>query len=182
MPAIRPYQSIDEHDNLVMFTYEGTTPAAAGTFVKVNGSGYVPAIHTDLQASVGLGYQNTLSPRFIGSAKVVPTAASGDAAIGMLLYEVRELDENGEKLIFHPRKADENNWNISGKNSTLATKGVFFYSGAAGVPAAGSGAYLRANGDIGTVNQAADVSLSTKVGKFLSARDVNGWVLFKLEL
>lgn len=182
MPAIRPFQTVDEHDNLAMFTYEGATPAAAGTFVKVNGSGYVPAIFTNLQTSVGLGYNNTLSPRFIGAAKVVPTAASGDAAVGMLLHDVRELDENGEKLIFHPRKANENNWTISGKTSNIATKGVFFYSGAGGVPAVGSGAYLRADGSIGTVNLGADVSLSTKVGKFLSAKDINGWVLFKLEL
>lgn len=67
----------------------------------------------------------------------------------MLLYSVKEEDENGEKLKFNPRKAAEMEVVLSGQAVPVVTKGVFLYSGAtivgqtlgAGVPL-----YSDANG------------------------------------
>ena len=53
-----------------------------------------------------------------------------DVPLGMLLYDVREDDENGEKLIFNPRKAAENDYVISGQAVPILTRGIVLYSGA----------------------------------------------------
>jgi hypothetical protein len=98
----------------------------------------------------------------------------------MLLYSVRETDENGEKLIYNPRKAIENNWVISGCGVNIVTKGVFLYSGVGGTVTVGANAYLNSNAEISVTGDSA--STATKVGKFLGPKDSNGVVLFKLEL
>jgi hypothetical protein len=43
--------------------------------------------------------------------------------------DVRELDENGEKLVYNPRKAAEMNVVVSGQVVPVLTKGVVLYEG-----------------------------------------------------
>ena len=69
-----------------------------------------------------------------------------DNAIGMLLYDVKETDENGEKLIFNPRKAAELQVALSGQAVPVVSKGIFLYKGIDGTPTAGGNAYIGANG------------------------------------
>lgn len=183
MPDLRPFRSYDEADVINgFFTYDGPMPGKAGTFVKVS-VGWSGANQTIIANPGAATYNNALSPRWGLPAKVVPCNGSGDNAIGMLLYDVREVDENGEKLIWNRQKAEGNNWTISGEGCNIATKGLFMYSGVGGIAAAGNSAYLGANGAVNTSGSASNTSV-TKVGKFLSPGSLgsDNWVLFKLEL
>jgi hypothetical protein len=113
-------------------------------------------------------------------AAKVTAAVNGDEddAIGMLLYDVKETDENGEKLIFNPRKAAELQVALSGQAVPVVSRGVFLYKGVDGTPTAGGKAYIGAGGLLSaTVGSAPNV-----VGKFLGAKDDKNNVLVKLEI
>ena len=191
MPSIKPFRQVDENDAINgFFGWLDVTPTLAGTFVKIN-SGWFADQYSSLLNNFadnipgGAGAMD--SERWGVPAKVVKCAATGDKAIGILTYDVRETDENGEKLISHPRKADENNWIISGRAVNIATKGLFIYSGVNGgnLPVVGvtvgANAFLGTDGGINTSGSTTNADV-TKVGKFLGVPDANGWVLFKLEL
>jgi hypothetical protein len=187
MPAIKPYRDVSEHEVINgLFAYQcaaDALPATAGTFVKAGSATWFGSGNAAIAQNLSL-WGNSLSPRWAVPAKVVQTTDSGDAAIGMLLYDVRNTDENGEQLIWKRQKAIENNWTISGEGSAIVTRGIFVYSGSEGTPAAGSTAYLADNPVITSAGNDADeaAGLCTKVGKFLSSNDGDGWCLFKLEL
>lgn len=183
MPHIKPFRQVDENDVINgFFTFDGAVPAGPGTFVKVNVgfSGDWPAVINNPGAAT---YGNSYSPRWGVPSKVVPSNGSGDNVIGMLLYEVRETDENGEKLTWNRKKAESNNWVISGEGCSIVTKGLFLYSGLQGIAAAGNIAYLGTAGQLNT-SGSLDNHNVTKVGKFLgpSSTKSDNWVLFKLEL
>jgi hypothetical protein len=94
-----------------------------------------------------------------------------------------ERDENGEKLLYHPRKAAEMQAVISGQTMPVLTKGVVLYKGQltdVGV-AAGVNVYnsTSGNGELSIDNPS---STATKVGKTLGAKDDQGYVLLKVEL
>lgn len=183
MPFIKPFRILDQ-DEIIngIYAYQGTVPATAGTFVKISSGWLADQFSSTISASAGQAFGNTLSPRWGVPATVVPVTASGDAALGILRFDVRETDENGEKLIYHPRKASENNWIISGEGAQVATRGIFIYSGVVGTPTAGSDAFLDSTGaGISTSGTRTNGNV-TRVGKFLGPLDRNGWVLFKLEL
>lgn len=183
MPNLGPFRQYNEEDVINGFyTYDGALPAKPGTFVKIS-VGWSGANQAVISNPGSATYNNALSPRWGVPAKVVPVNGSGDNAIGMLLYEVRETDENGEKLIWHRKKAENNNWTISGEGCTIVTKGIFSYSGVGGIAAAGNNAYLGANGNVNTSGAVGNDNV-TKVGKFLggSTLQSDNYVLFKLEL
>lgn len=180
MPTIKPFRTVDEHDCINgLFAYSGTVPVEQGTFVKIV-SGFDASQFTSLVGTAGYDFAGTESVRWGLPAQVTACNGTGDAAIGMLLYSVKEVDENGEKLIYKPRKAIENNWTISGCGVNIVTKGVFLYSGVAGTVTVGANAYLGTDGGLNVSGSAS--SVATKVGKFLGPKDSNGVVLFKLEL
>lgn len=180
MPTIKPYRQVDENDVINgFFSYSGTVPVYAGTFVKIV-SGFDAAQHTSIVGTAGFEPDNAVSPRFGLPAQVGICDGTGDATIGILQYDVREVDENGNKLLYNPRKAIANNWLISGQGVNIATKGLFMYSGVGGTVVPGASAYLSTDGGISVSGSAS--STATKVGKFLGPKDANGFVLFKLEL
>ena len=153
----------------------------AGTFVKVVSA----ELTKDPVAYVNSSYYgNTLGnatsqfPEVIH--KVGVTSGTGDAGVvlGMLLNDVRTVDENGESLLFYPVKKDELQCVFSGEAVPVATKGVvdlFVPRALEGsvVPALNSAAVLGANGKVTGV---AFSALSTEqrnavVGKFIGT----GW-------
>ena len=107
---------------------------------------------------------------------MVTVADNDDNHLGITLYDVKETDENGEKLVFNPRKAAELQAVVSGQAVPVMTRGVVLYNGVGGTPAAGGAAYAAANGVI-----TATAGGST-IGKFLGAKDADGNVLVKIEL
>jgi hypothetical protein len=187
---LRPFRDYSEHDVVNYFTFSGNAESASvvltkGAVVKVEGAGFQP-YSTGLLGSnpiesigaVGASYGNVLSDRY-GSTAKVSLAASGDLPLGLTLLDIRELDENGEKLVFNPRKAAEMNVVISGQSVPVLTRGVVLFSGV--TANAGDVAYLAAgaNGNI-TAGSSLPVG-APKVGKFLGT-SVNGIAPLKIEL
>lgn len=200
--TLRPFRDYSEHDVVNLFAYEGQQDvngviATAGTVVKVIGNGFQPvvastspggtgflgAVPVDLAGLVGAGFANTVSNRYALTSKV-SAASSGDAALGITLLSTQELDENGEKLIFNPRKAAEKNVVVSGQGVPVLTKGVVVYSGTeiSNSASVGAGVYLSNlnAGELSTVNSTANgATPSNLVGRLLS-KPVNNVALIKL--
>jgi hypothetical protein len=193
--TLKPFRDYSEHDVINLFAVQGDQDskgviATPGTVVKVIGNGFQPvaastnppgtgflgAVPVDLAGLVGGGFVNTVSDRYALTAKVA-AASSGDAAIGITLLSTQELDENGEKLVFHPRKAAEKNVVISGQGVPVLTKGIVVYSGSQiGSASVGAGVYLSATaGELSTTAG----TILTQVGSLLSV-PVNGIALIKL--
>ena len=181
MPYIKPFSRVDEHDVINLFTYTGAFPVNRGTFVKCAGSGFMPSVDIDMLGSVGASYVNTVSQRYTTVHKVGPVNNSGDKTIGMLLYDGKELDENGEKLIFNPRKAAEMECFVSGQTAPIVRQGMFLYSGLQGEGLKpGDYLYLGSNGGLnvsGGANQTA-----TPVGQALGGITADGFFLFQLDI
>lgn len=178
---LKPFQAYDDHDVLGIFRYSGAIPVTAGTIVKSNGSGWrSDDCDTDLLGDVGLHYNNTVSQRY-GVRAVCVDAGTGDSILGMLLNDVREVDENGLPLKFYPRKAIENNWVVSGQASPILTKGWVLWSGTPnGSPAAGDTAYASGNGTL--TNNTTNQNPASTVGKFWGSLNSDGYYLVKVNV
>ena len=181
---LRPFRDYDEHNVINLFAYSGTLPVKKGTIVKIVPSseghgGWKATDELQLLGDVGNNFANTVSDSYGVNAKVQDAANQDeDNAIGMLLYDVKETDENGEKLIFNPRKAAELGVALSGQAVPIVTKGIFLYKGINGTPTAGANAYIGANG----ILSATAGSATARVGQFLGAKDADDNVLVKLEI
>lgn len=193
--TLRPFRNYNESDVINLFAFDGAQDAngviaTAGTVVAVAGNGFQPVadktagggtgffgtIPTDLGGTLGIaGLSNVVSNRYVVTAKV-SAASSGQVALGITLMNTQELDENGEKLIFNPRKAAEKGVAISGQAVPVLTRGIVVYSGSQiGSASAGAGVYLSATaGELSTV-----AGNQTRVGTLLSV-PVNGIALIKL--
>jgi len=192
--TLRPFRDYSEHDVVNLFTYSGAQDAngviaTAGTVVKVIGNGFQPvvastnppgtgflgAVPVDMAGSVGAGFANVVSDRYALTAKVT-AASSGDVAMGITLVTTQELDENGEKLVFNPRKIAEKGVVISGQSVPVLTRGIVVYSGTQiGAANVGAGVYLSTSaGELSTT-----AGNQTRVGTLLSV-PVNGIALIKL--
>ena len=174
MPNLRPFRDYNEHDVVNLFSYSGTLPVNKGTIVKIVGDGWKNTDEMDFLGSPGNAFGNTVSERY-GVAAKIGDAASGDSnALGVLLYDVKETDENGEKLIFNPRKAAEMNVALSGQAVPVATRGTFLYSGVAGTATGGATAYWNGS-EISSLG-------GVDIGNFLGASGTNGDVLVRINL
>lgn len=162
-----PFRQYDDNDVINMFAMEGTDKAA-GTLVKVSAAN----LNDDLVDLVDGGSAfltsqgNAYSPLSVNPLRV-DSAGSGDAALGILLRDVRDTDENGEKLRFYPQKKEELQCVLSGESVPIATKGVFTllegaFTGAV-IPAAGTDVYGHAAGKLGV-----KAGTAVKVGQVLA--------------
>jgi hypothetical protein len=117
----------------------------------------------------------------------VAPAASGAASaavVGLLLKDVRTVDENGYPLKWDPRKAAEMDVVISGQAAPLVKRGLFLYSGIVGTPAAGSGLAIADAGDgsLKTVDPSASGSAGKVVAIALGPKDSSGYCLIDVKL
>ena len=162
-----PFRQYDDNDVINMFAMEGTDKAA-GTLVKVSAAN----LNDDLVDLVDGGSAfltsqgNAYSPLSVNPLRV-DSAGSGDAALGILLRDVRDTDENGEKLRFYPQKKEELQCVLSGESVPVATKGVFTllegaFTGSV-IPTAGTDVYGHAAGKLGVAGGNA-----VKVGQVLT--------------
>lgn len=197
MPNLLPFRDYSEHEVINLFACN--TIANKGTLVapvrswKDNGTSTDKSTNGPLQlSSTGPGklYNNSVSNNFelIGTVTPVvnptwffPDNAHG-VAIGMLLKDVREFDENGEKLIFNSRKAAEMDVVIKDVQAVpVLTRGLVLVNdidttnrgGGGGSPDNGDAAYVGSNGRIATDG-------SILIGRFLSRLDENGYALVKI--
>ncbi len=183
MPNLRPVRDYDEHDVLNLFKYSGSDTVNKGTFVKIM-SGWTSDGEIHSSDPFASQYANVVSLRY-GVRPSVTATATGESAIGMMLYDVREVDENGEKLIFCPRKAAEMQVTMSGQAVPIVTRGVFLYSGVAGTVVPGASLYATTNGELTTQITGADPTIggsrqANKVGVALGPKDGRGLVLIKI--
>ena len=197
--TLKPFRSYDEHDVVNLFALNFNTvnldadgaKIEKGVLVTVADNGWK---NTDealdshglggasATTSPGKSFANTVSLRYGTTAKVEPTDST-EVPLGITLWDMAERDENGEKLLYHPRKAAEMQAVISGQTMPILTKGVVLYKGQltdVGV-AAGVSVYNSSTG-IGELSIDNPNNAETKVGKTLGARDDQGYVLLKVEL
>lgn len=196
-----PFRQYKEEDVINMFSLD-TITGEAGSLVKVSNAN-LDLDPTQLIARTdSLGFQN-----YLGNAsslypevpyKVTKVANTGERPIGILLRDVRSVDENGENLQYYPRKKEELQCVISGEAVPIATRGLFMMNAkalAGGLaPAINSYAVPTANGKLtGVPFATADANQREyAVGKFIatgqreSQQDTDEYVgvyaLLKLEL
>lgn len=196
--TLRPFRDYNEKDVLNFASWSGTIPAYRGTLVKIV-QGFVATDEPlEMLGSVGASYNNTVSQRYGAYAKIAACGA-GEAALGIMLMDVRETDENGELLKFNPRKAFEMDVQLSGQTVPVATRGTFHYSGtllASQTPAAMTKLYAGPSGELTTgvvvglltsataVGDGSGVSGITSpcVGFCLGGKDTNGCVVIRLDV
>lgn len=176
MAKLRPFRQIDEHDVIKLFAYSGTLPVTQGILVRPVASGWrSDESDTEFLGDVGAAFGNVVSQRY-GTIPRVTAADTGQATIGMLLYDVKETDENGEKYILHPRKADENDVVLSGQAVPILTRGVVLWSGTLnGDTTAGRTFWASGAGHVTTTNL--NQISGTSVGRLLGSPDSRGYAL-----
>lgn len=180
---IKPFRGYGEHEVINMFAFDLET-VNKGTFVKVLGAGWKntdDALNITSATSAGASYSNVVSDRYSTTARVT-TAGTGDLGkvIGLLLNDVRETDENGEKLIYNPRKAAELSAVVSGQTVPILKRGVIlaYATGAT----AGNSAFINANGELESNSTIYGGSGGAKVGTYLGSADDDGYALLNLDL
>lgn len=180
MADLKPFRDYDEHDVINLFAFSGAS-ANKGTVVVAQGQGVNLLDPTSLDNLSSYG--NTLSAQFNVPWTVAPAAAGSTKAqvLGMLLKDVRTTDENGERLIYNPRKAAEMDVIISGQAVPVLTKGLVLVKDIQGVPGYGSGAAISTatNGNLRVTGWSS--SNNEVIGKFLGPTGSDGYALFKLE-
>jgi hypothetical protein len=102
----------------------------AGVFVKIS-NGNLDADPVTYGSNAYLG---KVDYPFVGdpsrtypsvSLKITPAASGDIRPLGLTLWETAKYDENGEKLIYYPQKAHENQVLLPGQSVPVATKGIF---------------------------------------------------------
>jgi hypothetical protein len=191
MPTLRPFRDYDEKDVINLFTVTGAAlPITKGTLVAVGLSGFNNQAEPFefLGAFGGFNEPNTVAQRY-GTVSKAYVAGTGDIPLGMTLFDMREVDENGLLLKYNPRKAAEMEAIISGQTMPIVTRGLFLYSGITGNPAVGANLYVGPNGtiddytDTGVFNVGQPITPRfARVGKTLGKKDGQGFILIKLEL
>ncbi len=184
--TLLPFRQVHENDVVNLFAFDGSS-ATRGLIVKLDTSnGWKLSDDFGLSNVSSQTYTNTVSDRYNVKAKVT-TCGSGASNVpfGMLMYNVAETDENGEKLIYHPRKAHEMQVSVSGQAIPILTKGVVLIKmdsdDANGTTInAGTEAYVGTAGQvIAPLGSAA--TNQRRIGTFLGPKDTNGEVLVKLD-
>ena len=187
MATLRPFRDYSEHDviNLFAFDYSGTDQDA-GKLVKIKTSAGFSANDNLNQDATMLwdNLQNVVSDRYAVNARV-DLAGSGETPLGMMLYGCKEVDENGEKLIYNPRKAAEMQVTVSGQAVPVVTRGLFLVNNVDGTPTAAATAYCGAGAAGDGLISATSGGSKVTIGKFLGPDtngDGTGDVLLKLVL
>jgi hypothetical protein len=118
----------------------------AGVFVTVeSGDLNVDTITYDNAYASYLGKNNYPHVGFNQYPRVslsLKPAVSGDSLLGITLRQTAKTDENGEKLLYYPQKAEELMCMLPGQSVPVATRGIFTLAQGAfagSVPAVGSG-------------------------------------------
>ena len=180
-----PFRDYDEHEVINLFKFSGSVPVDQGTVVSVTPTQGWDQSNTETQflGAAGKAYANTVSDRY-GVNAMVQTAGTGDAnPLGILLHSVKEEDENGEKLLYNPRKMAEMEVVLSGQAVPIVSRGVFLYSGSTIVDQTvtpGQKLFSDANGLLTTGNTA---GAQTPIAQALGAVDSTyNTILIKLEL
>lgn len=169
-----PNRSINEKDVINGYSFASNS-GEAGTFVKVSAGNLTldPVEYGDYGPFANsLGNAKSQYPYV---PQKVTAAGTGDAGliIGMILRDVREVDENGEKLLYYPQKKQDLQCVLSGEAVPIASRGVVEINvrGLAGgvSPNVGDAAVVVADGKITGVayNSLTAAQSAVRVGTFI---------------
>jgi hypothetical protein len=188
--------SLKDDDGDVVASYSALKADGAkvnkGLLVSVKSNGWKntddPVNKTGI-GNPGNTYTNTVSFRYGAAANVEP-CASGAQPLGLTIWDVAEVDENGEKLLYHPRKAAEMQAVVSGQAIPVLTKGIVLYSGnltSGGADSVAAGAKVYADalrqGDLSSsATESTGGATQVQVGKALGSVDADGFILLKIDL
>lgn len=174
MLRILPFRQYDENDVINLFaldnTYvnESTTGSGngdAGVFVKVSAGDFNldPVAYGD-NSYLGKTDYPFVKAQYPSVQLECAPAISGDSCLGLTLRQTAKQDENGEKLLYNPIKAEELFCVLPGQAVPVATKGVFTLTanGYSGALTVGGGVQLS-NVESGKVISCA-VSSADKIG------------------
>tara|TARA_B100000427_G_C15461784_1_gene574393 strand:- start:599 stop:1186 length:588 start_codon:yes stop_codon:yes gene_type:complete len=186
---LKPFRDYSEHDVINLFAFGdpnqalGTSDVVyAGSCVKVL-TGWSNTNELSQIGNVGAGYANTVSTRWGVAADVQYTDGGADeAALGIMLYDVREYDENGEALKFNPRKQAELQCSLTGQAVPIATRGIFLMATGAWASSAGilQDQDVFATGS-GQVTNLGAKATNNRIGRTLGGPDADGSVLVKFD-
>jgi len=183
MSELRPFRQYDEHDVINLFTMS-TDTVDAGRFVKMHTGWSSDADQIDLGSAIGNTYNNVLSTTWSLTAKM-QLSGGGDLPIGLTLVAMKETDENGEKLVYNPRKAAEMGVVVPGQSVPLLTRGLLIIKSgdsdwlASASVTAGQILYAAASGEISPNDNS---GANKAIGIALGAKDANDFALVKIEL
>ena len=137
MKRLLPFRDYNEHDVINIFALNTANNAIgdsgdgdAGVVVKVTSG----TLSKDAISYVSSALLGKVDYPYVGRNQypTVPlkigVASSGQAAIGITLFETANYDENGEKLLYYRQKALENQVVLSGQAVPVLTKGTVMLS------------------------------------------------------
>lgn len=170
-----PFRQYSDQDVINSFALD-TVTGEAGSLVKISSANldadpvsYVA--RTDAYAFQNyLGNATSLYP--VVPNRVTKVTTTGERPIGILLKDVRVVDENGENLQYYPRKKEELQCVLSGEAVPIATRGLFMVNSRAlaggVVPAINSYAIPSANGTLTGIVAPSATQKEYSVGKFIA--------------
>ena len=185
--ALKPFRQYEENDVINLFALDANS-GDKGSLVIVKGSGWVNN-QSDFEVTSLTSQGNVVSWRMSVPYKLqlAPSGATATTILGMMLYDIREVNYLGLPLIYDKQRKEEAQCVVSGEAVPVVTKGLFLVSGnwgtgagQAGVPGVGSGAVASDAGAGAWKVVAAGTSGS--IGRFLGAADADGFALFQLAL
>jgi hypothetical protein len=159
-----PFRQYDDNDVINFYSYDLET-GEAGSVVKVSAADLQdePVQYTQRgdsdswQTTMGNGL--SMYPEVPYKVTKVSATGAGVRPLGIMLRDVRNKDENGENLLYYPRKKDELQCVVSGEAVPVATKGLFTINskglGGGIAPAINSWAVPSDNGTISGVTTTA---------------------------
>ena len=176
----KPFRDYSEHDVINLFKLTDATGSKA-TPVTIANSGWnndnsLPKVSSNLAA--GLNGGNTYSPRW-DIYPAVRKAYTGEKPLGLLLYNVLEVNQFSYPLIYDKQRQEEQQCVVSGQAVPIVRKGRFligpFPSGQTPTP----GKYLavKGTGDLGVVPNNTGTNASIVFGEFLGNKDNDGYAL-----
>lgn len=156
MLRILPFRQYDENDVINLFALDGASANAsttdtgagdAGVFVKVSAGDFDkdPVSYTD-DSYLGKTDYPFIKAQYPKVNLECTPAISGDSCLGLTLRQTAKTDENGEKLLYNPVKAEELFAVNPGQAVPVATRGVFTLvsEGFSGALVVGGGIQLSA--------------------------------------
>lgn len=186
---LHPFRQYNENDVINLFTYDGTA-VDAGRLVKLDASNQWSGLgsddYVDLGSDTGNSYSNVVSTQYSLKGKV-DLAGLGNDPLGITLLAMASTDENGEKLLYNPRKAAEMGVVIPGQAVPIACRGVFLYKSddaawTGSTINAGVSIYGAANGILSSTSTSATLVGVALGGKADTSDGNHDAALVKIEL
>lgn len=184
MPNLKPFRQYSDHEVVNgLFSFEGTLPVNKGVIVKITNN-YIDAQNQIFDIhELNTHADGVVAPLFgtIGRVKTVVNFNDNARPLGVLLKDVRDTDENGDLLLYNPRKAAEMDCLLPHQAVPILVRGIIMVNdfdttdrgGGGGLPNPGDSAYVGNNGKIATEGL-------VKIGQFLSSVDQQGYAIVRV--